>query len=315
MCQRLHALQAQRAHAPTSAPTCWCILPVVPLQTALFCLSAAGGSSIQAFLNRSGVRHVHEVHIHPFREEQALPLPKYDHGPVHKRVVVTLRDPVARVVSAFNWRHTDGGGPVRRPGETLRFERELYGCFARVDAFARALVHGEAPSPACLVTAETAIDPTRWAKRLPSFHMGMGYRYHLPAATLEIVATNSSLYALRFGRIADDAIGLMRWLNGTFFWQPPGLTEESLQRIRLPAVRAVDYPRRHDRIEDDATALALARKLIDEYHVVARLLCHANVTMNVVGRRDPVPAQIGHLQVLDCATSPPRMELVPLARG
>ena len=61
--------------------------------------------------------------------------------------LITVRDPVARTISAFNWRHPCGGGGGHNLGDRTkhsmdRWELKFYTCFETVDAFAAALDPG-----------------------------------------------------------------------------------------------------------------------------------------------------------------------------
>ena len=67
------------------------------------------------------------------------------------------RDPVSRVVSAFNWRQPSGGGAPARPGSAPGIELELYRCFNHPEPFARAFGKQGAGSKCGKIARQVAV--------------------------------------------------------------------------------------------------------------------------------------------------------------
>ena len=97
------------------------------------------GGTIAAELRKNRVPY-HEVHLDKVDGET---LAKY------KRVIVSARDPVDRVVSAFNWRSPHAcrkrNGGCTQPFEKFDGERGFYNCFPDVQHFVDAVTERSKP--------------------------------------------------------------------------------------------------------------------------------------------------------------------------
>ena len=123
-----------------------------------------GGSTVRFFLRQN------ELDFLDFHEK-----PPVDsaHAEFFDRWVVTVRDPVDRAVSAFNWRHPCGGGGSKldhASQDERDFEARLYGCFEHVRDFANAL---EDETDCGAVARESLVSPNL------SHHMGKGLHYYI----------------------------------------------------------------------------------------------------------------------------------------
>lgn len=136
------------------------------------------------------------------------------------RVVVTVRDPVARFVSAFNWRHPRNANlTTRTVGDprAYRFEAELYGCFAHVsdlaDALERTHRRPEASHTRCERLAWEACSPSpvsareSWVTMLQAgvaSYVGRAGVSSFLARPLELAHTED---------LVSDARRIYRWLG------------------------------------------------------------------------------------------------------
>lgn len=132
------------------------------------------------------------------------------------RCAVTLRDPAARVASAFTFLnpHVHGQALVDRRlwNHTAVGERErsrlqrLYSCFERVDDFVRAI---DADESSCGHIARTSL-------MQPVGHIGRGYNYYFNA-------TVHLLPSLRLYKLRSDASSLSRDAGCVFSRWYPGV--------------------------------------------------------------------------------------------
>ena len=147
-----------------------------------------GGSAV-AYLRRAV--NVTEVHLRPVKREEV-------EGASH--VVVSVRDPAERVVSAFEW-HRPGGDrtigrcfhrkkDVERYGSTCA-DDELYKCAATADAFAD-LVASRNATDRCALVAKAFLAPDAGAKLLGEplhfarlSHINRGFAFYLGGDTLD----------------------------------------------------------------------------------------------------------------------------------
>lgn len=150
------------------------------------------GGTVNKFLEHNNVS-VDRIHA-------SVPDPaKLDAG-----IVVVLRDPIDRLVSAFNWRH-----PSTRPAEgrnlphTDHDESELafYRCFDSVNEFAEAL---DADSK-CGQRARDAL--TQHTK-----HIGMGYEFYFPDSVMAVMRTHR-VFIIHQERLEEDLHNFLKWNN------------------------------------------------------------------------------------------------------
>ena len=147
-----------------------------------------GGSAV-AFLRRAV--NVTEVHLRPVKREEV-------EGASH--IIVSVRDPAERVVSAFEW-HRPGGDrtigrcyhrkkDVERYGNSCA-DDELYKCAATADAFAD-LVASRNSTDRCARVAKAFLAPDAGTKLLGEplhfarlSHINRGFGFYLGEQTLD----------------------------------------------------------------------------------------------------------------------------------
>jgi hypothetical protein len=210
------------------------------------------GGTIGNFLRDNGISF-REVHMRR-ADETELGNPIYEH------VLVAIRDPVERVVSAFKWRHTVGGGQVTRLQRSMAFESELYACFPTATSFALSFHNGTGH---CRELAEEAVQPTRMAS---ANHIGRGYAYHFPPEGLEALERRirdgqAHLYIIH----CDGPTAILRDLLAMCARIGAPTT-----RPGLPSSHDV-YPRHAERIESEEGVAALRARLAFEEPTLAKL--------------------------------------------
>lgn len=141
----------------------------------------------------------------------ALRSARIDFSEVHVRVVqgcspdspknwiVSVRDPIDRAVSAFNWRSPRNGGQGA-PGRNLEIEEELYACFATANHFAEALGDGGA----CGGLARKMLNDH-------IAHLGMGLAFYF-SSDLECMLTQK-VYLIRVKTWARDVSDVTKLLG------------------------------------------------------------------------------------------------------
>ena len=147
-----------------------------------------GGSAV-AYLRRAV--NVSEVHLRPVKREEV-------EGASH--IIVSVRDPTERVVSAFEW-HRPGGDrtigrcyhrkkDVERYGNSCA-DDELYKCAATADAFAD-LVASRNSTDRCARVAKAFLAPDAGARLLGEplhfarlSHINRGFGFYLGEQTLD----------------------------------------------------------------------------------------------------------------------------------
>jgi len=211
----------------------------------------AGGGTIRSFLDANRLVP-HEYHLKP------LPRDHLRRG-VCSSVVVSLRDPVDRAVSAFNWRHFVGGKEhVPRSAEDLRVETQLYGCFPNVTAFAQAFLR-PASTDNCTRLARWAVRPNVRPRDFPAKgHLWKGFRYHLMGAMSRL--RHQPLFVARVAHMDDDLRAIPRRLGRTLRVDPAD----------MPKAHG-EYPLARARVEDADAKEALRAALKFEYDVVAKI--------------------------------------------
>jgi len=161
--------------------------------------------------------------------------------------IIPLRDPIQRVVSAFNWRHPDGGGfgwdqwdlkSGDWSGRSSEFE--LYSCFESVDAFAKALT--EYHTYCGFVARRSLVEPVG--------HIGTGYGFYFRHVIPLIPMMKYTI--VNISRMEID-------LKGIF---------PSLEQI---VTIHAEYPRRHQTFLSEQASSNLASFLCDEYYILNQL--------------------------------------------
>jgi hypothetical protein len=136
------------------------------------------GVSVGDFLHANAIQF-HEVHVRPVTHEE-----------LGRMVVVPLRDPIKRTISAFNWRHPSTQGIDGRSQE----EQMFYQCFNTVNAFAEAL-DPLSGAGVCNQVARRMFGV--YPNRGPSVsnHIGKGYQYYLQFVMDELA--NRDVFVVR----------------------------------------------------------------------------------------------------------------------
>lgn len=236
---------------------------------------AAGGKTVREFMNTMSIPYV-ESH------RQLTPVPLI-HLAASSKVVVSVRDPLDRAVSAFysSWH--------RRP-------EEWQSCFPTVDRLAEALVDpASGASAACVRLAQQPFytdDPAD-----AQGHLGKGFTLYFNDRVLTTLEKTSDVYLVRTPRIDEDLPGLVQWLKGS----RPGRT------VRVPrgtATLGQLVTHQHNNSANHAAgemaehlAQPFAVHLAPEYHIVARLLCMSTNAFQV-------PAVFGRMQISACSPQP-----------
>lgn len=129
--------------------------------------------------------------------------------------LITVRDPVDRLVSAFNWKYINVSKPSSRRG----FESDFYGCFQSVAAFVDAL----GGSDNCSRIAQDAFGNFTYDgchaivshQKDSWFQLCKGFGYYLSEVMsgLEDPVRNASVYLTRTESLQADCDGLRDWLR------------------------------------------------------------------------------------------------------
>jgi hypothetical protein len=229
-------------------------------------LGKTGGTTIDTILHGwSSCIRVKDVHM--FR-----PSPSDLGG---KKVVVSTRDPIARVVSAFNYnRGIVGPLDAAASGERL-WELQLYQCFKHVNEMAEALESGSH----CGEVARHAFECCEANEHALAF-IGQGLQFY--TESVPAFATSYEYALTHSDTLVEDLERISEWLGCP---PPPEL---------LPHSRDAHPTAQDTFLSEQATAL-LRKQLAGEYERLERLESHAAVN----GRLIPPPPR------LPPPTSPP----------
>jgi hypothetical protein len=175
----------------------------------------------------------------------------------HIGVVVVLRDPVARVISAFNWRH-----PSTRPSKEgahccpaqdhTDAELAFYQCFDHVNEFAEAL---DKDTPRGQRARNALTGPEHWK------HIGMGYEYYFPTKIMAALG-HRLVFAIHTHRLQQDLLDFLKWIH----IKPTYKT--------LPTRHDSDsafYPKKNDTHLSHKGRRKLTKHLAAEYKIYERL--------------------------------------------
>ena len=153
-------------------------------------VAKTGGSSVEEFFVQNHVKYfmLHQVplaqstcrstklsNVRLCRDYLKIP---------RKLIVVSVRDPLKRLISAFNWRHPRGGGVIhnlyikRHFPLVLQFEKDLYTCFDSINDLAEA-IGGENE---CGRLAEKAV---KFSPKFYGTHMTQGYEFYFGQGGLQ----------------------------------------------------------------------------------------------------------------------------------
>ena len=206
----------------------------------------AGGSSIAGIL---GATHVHydQIHVHP------VPLLAL-HS--HPYIVITVRDPVARLISAYNW-----GISLRQP-----WAMKLSACYD-VDQFAMAFAYHRinpsfrsARTPCD--TLSDKIDAWTSTEAGASFfdfgHIRMDGCFYLGGCIGDSALLSKRMFVVRTEMISADAHAMLNWLNASELQAPPHKNENLAARNATQLRPFAQH--------------ALEVALVDEYQLVNRIM-------------------------------------------
>ena len=168
------------------------------------------GGTIAAELRKNRVPY-HEVHLDKVDGET---LAKY------KRVIVSARDPVDRVVSAFNWRsphacrERKGECTPPRAVEKYDGERGLYNCFPDVQHFVDAVTaRSQGTTLTCHMLAHSFFYGVGVGAGGGS-HIGKGLSWYIGPVLHDLLRRESDLWVVRAETCEHDLEGAIRWLRG-----------------------------------------------------------------------------------------------------
>lgn len=164
-----------------------------------------GGSTLDGVLKRARLPFDH-VHVHPVPHALVAN---------HPLIVVSVRDPVSRFVSAWEFVRREAGTHVDAAiarfgtGRSSLFPIDVYACFSSVAAFADGL---DAPGT-CGDLARSLTQPLPPVGHLS--HLTMGYCYHLGGVLDVLGSRRRRHWVVRQEALRVDALGMLKWLNQT----------------------------------------------------------------------------------------------------
>lgn len=233
-----------------------------------------GGTTVEDFLEKNEIRHM-TMHTKPLSSEicklKRILKPRRKCGWMERRwktntdkVVVSVRDPIARVISAFNWRHTDGGGvkdksfSLKHYPEAYYFDINLYKCFPSINDFAEALgpEYSGNSSTKCRSIARDALDLN---STFYGPHLMQGYRFYMGPEILDYFnIQNRSIYVVHQETMEADLMGLSDFLH------------VKLKHPRISQRRSA-YKRKNDKYISEQGKVNLRKALQPEYDFLEQL--------------------------------------------
>ena len=167
------------------------------------------GGTIAGDLKKNGIAF-HEVHLRKLDKET---LDSY------KRIIISARDPVDRLVSAFNWksphacREHKSGCTTPRSVDKFDGEAGLYNCFADVQSFVGALVTNSHQTLTCHMLAYSFFHGVGVGEGGGS-HIGKGFSWYIGAVLYDLLRRGDDLWIVRSEVCDHDMEGAVRWLQG-----------------------------------------------------------------------------------------------------
>ena len=168
-----------------------------------------GGTSVASWLSKMNIPAVH-VHVHPLLPSVAQRL--------GNRVVISVRDPIERVLSAFNYERA----------RNKSFWRPMDDCFASLNDLVEQAFLTTRSTPACRKMAR-AVPPNGWSRA--SGHLGLGFCHYLSGAMP--LLRHNRVWLVRQETMAADLGGLARWL---------GLHNSTALRLPIPKLNPQEGP-------------------------------------------------------------------------
>mmetsp|Transcript_61767 Transcript_61767/g.199125 ORF Transcript_61767/g.199125 Transcript_61767/m.199125 type:complete len:260 (+) Transcript_61767:75-854(+) len=194
----------------------------------------AGGSSIRSWLRQNNISF-DETHLEPVHTCR---------GDEHRKWMIAVREPIARIVSSFNWRSPRNG--MFRNAYTWS-ELEFYNCFSTVNDFAEALNN----TTRCGDLARGALrDPEH------SQHIGMGVAWYLQN-DLDCILMQE-FHLVHTETFVDDLQKAAAWLN------------VDNPDMDIPYEKS-QYPMRNQTFVSLKGRRLLSQSLVAEYDVMAML--------------------------------------------
>ena len=138
-----------------------------------------GGSSVSWSIRSNDIK-LNEIHVHPV-------LPGMMER--HKAVIITVRDPVERYISAFNYNHPLGSHPQQSP---------IYDCYPNVSAAAAAILD-EGACADCLRCGIDGVD----------LHTDMGYCYYLGGVRTAL-SRHPNVHVLNTSTAVNDTMSILK---------------------------------------------------------------------------------------------------------
>lgn len=153
-------------------------------------IGKTGGSTIRKFLNDNTITY-RLVHCQRVTADMI-------HN--HSKILISIRDPLERIISAFNWRSPVGGGIAILGKQNSPAEQVFYQYF---------------PNSTSFISVFSGTDSSLKAlanKTLQgSEHVGMGYSFYLGNIISLLSSLNFAI--IRQDKLLDDLIGLESWIG------------------------------------------------------------------------------------------------------
>jgi hypothetical protein len=192
-------------------------------------------------------------------------------------VVVVLRDPIARIISAFNWRHpstrpVDGKSCCPRMDHT-ELELAFYKCFDHVNEFAEALDEDSQ----CGSRARDAL--TKHMK-----HIGMGYEFYFAQDVMSTLEKHL-VFVIHQEHLTQDLHDFLLWNN------------IKLTHDRIPVSHSADgaiYPKMNDTYLSQDGRNTLRAHLARDYAIYEKL---ERMSVDMSGTRRSVHTGSADLEV------------------
>jgi hypothetical protein len=215
-------------------------------------IGKCAGGTVKMFLEANGLK-VKEFHLIERQRQPTSQAMRNHNG----KVLLVLRDPVSRIISAFNWRHPSTKPPKGQSCCPITFhspaEKMFYKCFDHVNAFAEALdLNSDCGDRARKMLTEPGSSLS---------HIARGYQYFLGGLTKKQIAS-PNLAVISYHNLNDNLHAFMR-ANGHAIVVPASEVE------RLHTGTTATYPKKEDTYLSARGKELLVKKLHDigEYQV------------------------------------------------
>ena len=197
--------------------------PLHPLNSTVLLvhIGKTGGSTVATTLHKAGIRN-DAVHVHPVPRSLFRATP---------HIVVSIRDPVARFLSAFNW------GVRLRQGWAMNFS-ECYDAEKFAVEFAYHRLNPALPpaSRGCGRLQQAVQEwtkPAGWMDAQRYGHIRWDGCFYLGGCVADYAPISRRLFAVRTEALVDDVAALLRWLHASSQPPPVHLNDNSRSNTRL----------------------------------------------------------------------------------